>query len=151
MVTLSAQLYAFSIVLLAGISLGFLVDVYRVIRGIVRPGIISTALLDLLFWAVLTPIMAAYLLLANWGELRGYVVIGLILGFMFYRLIMSRAVIALLLWIVHVGMKLINLVTGAVIWIISIPILFIQELGFTWRLRKRRFGSWLKPTLRWRK
>ncbi|NLJ75506.1 MAG: hypothetical protein GX331_11035 [Firmicutes bacterium] len=151
METLSAQLYAFSIVILAGVSLGFLFDVYRVIRGILRPGIISTALLDLFFWALLAPILAVYLLLANWGELRGYVLIGLILGFLFYRLILSRAVIALLLWIVRIGMKIANLVVWVVLWVISIPLLFVQELGFTWRLRKRRLGLWLKPSLRWRK
>ena len=55
MESLSAQLYAFGIILLAGLSVGFLVDFYRVLRGILRPGLVSTAILDLMFWALLTP------------------------------------------------------------------------------------------------
>ncbi len=38
MESLSTQLYAFGIVMLAGISLGVLFDFFRVIRGLLRPG-----------------------------------------------------------------------------------------------------------------
>lgn len=80
---LGTQLYAFGIVLLAGVNLGLFFDLFRVIRGLLRPGLLATPLLDLLFWALVTPILVLYLILANWGELRGYVVIGLALGFFF--------------------------------------------------------------------
>ncbi|MGI6640879.1 MAG: spore cortex biosynthesis protein YabQ [Limnochordia bacterium] len=145
MESLSAQLYAFGIILLAGLTIGLVVDVYRVIRGILRPGLVSTAILDLMFWALLTPILVIYLLLANWGQLRGYVIMGLILGFAFYRLTMSRAVVALLLWLIDLLGRLVTF-AGTVVWsIISFPIVLGQELGLGVRSLR------LKTRLRWRK
>lgn len=145
MESLSAQLYAFGIILLAGLTIGLVVDVYRVIRGILRPGLVSTTILDLMFWALLTPILVIYLLLANWGQLRGYVIMGLILGFAFYRLTMSRAVVALLLWLIDLLGRLVTF-AGTVVWsIISFPIVLGQELGLGVRSLR------LKTRLRWRK
>lgn len=130
---------------LAGLTIGLVVDVYRVIRGILRPGLVSTAILDLMFWALLTPILVIYLLLANWGQLRGYVIMGLILGFAFYRLTMSRAVVALLLWLIDLLGRLVTF-AGTVVWsIISFPIVLGQELGLGVRSLR------LKTRLRWRK
>ena len=145
MESLSAQLYAFGIILLAGLTIGLVVDVYRVIRGILRPGLVSTAILDLMFWALLTPILVIYLLLANWGQLRGYVIMGLILGFAFYRLTMSRAVVALLLWLIDLLGRLVTFAGTVVRSIISFPIVLGQELGLGVRSLR------LKTRLRWRK
>ena len=149
MESLGTQLYSFSIVLLAGITLGIFFDLFRVIRGILRPGLISTPILDLLFWALITPILVLYLVLANWGELRGYVLIGLGLGLFFYRLLLSGLVLSFLLWLVRVVGGFLNLVVSFFLWLVSFPILLVQEARFslshgrkTWRLR---------PRLRWRK
>lgn len=144
---LGAQLYAFGIVLLAGISLGVLFDLFRVLRGILRPGYLSTPLLDLLFWALLTPILLLYLLLANWGELRGYVFIALFLGFFFYHLLLSTMVTNFLVWVVKVIFGFLNLLVTFLIWLGSFPLLLIQEVKFSWTHRSSRR---LRPRLRWR-
>lgn len=156
MESLGTQLYAFGIVLLAGITLGLFFDLFRVIRGLIRPGLISTPILDLLFWALITPILVLYLILANWGELRGYVIIGLLLGLFFYRLLLSDMIISLLLWLVQGVGGLLNLVVSFVLWLVSFPVLLIQEARFAWSHRQKSLGgakkTWrFKPRLRWRK
>lgn len=151
METLSAQLYAFGIVLLAGVSLGILFDVFRVLRGLLRPGLLSAPLLDLLFWALFTPLLVLYLLLANWGELRGYVIIGLLLGFFFYKLILSGMIIALLLWVIRWGGTVLNLLVTFLLWLVSLPLLLVQELKFSWRFKRKGAGGGWKSGLRWRK
>lgn len=153
---LGAQLYAFGIILLAGVNLGLFFDLFRVIRGLLRPGVISTPLLDLLFWAVVTPVLVLYLILANWGELRGYVVIGLALGLFFYRLVLSELVISFLLWLVDLVRRCLNvLITGAV-WLGSLPIGLYQEVRFHYLHKTRslpRAGRIFRfrPRLRWKK
>ncbi|NLL48507.1 MAG: hypothetical protein GX249_07970 [Firmicutes bacterium] len=149
MESLGTQLYSFSIVLLAGITLGIFFDLFRVIRGILRPGLISTPILDLLFWALITPILVLYLVLANWGELRGYVLIGLGLGLFFYRLLLSGLVLSFLLWLVRVVGGFLNLVVSFFLWLVSFPILLVQEARFS--LSHRRKTWRLRPRLRWRK
>ena len=156
MESLGTQLYAFGIVLLAGINLGLFFDLFRVIRGLLRPGILSTPLLDLLFWALVTPVLLLYLILANWGELRGYVIIGLALGLFFYRLLLSGMIISFLLWVVQAVRGLLNLLVSFLLWLISFPVLLIQEIRFSWSHRARIPGAvkrgWrLRPPLRWKK
>jgi len=153
---LSAQLYSFGIVLLAGVNLGLFFDLFRVIRGLLRPGRFSTPLLDLLFGALITPVLILYLILANWGELRGYVLIGLALGFFFYRLILSSMIIAVLLWLVDLIRRLLNLVVTAALWLGSLPVLVYQEARFHYAHRRKALPKvgrlWkLRPRLRWRK
>ncbi len=153
---LGTQLYAFGIVLLAGVNLGLFFDLFRVIRGLLRSGTISTPLLDLLFWALVTPVLVLYIILANWGELRGYVVIGLSLGFFFYRLILSSLVIAFLLWLVDLVRSLLNLLVTCAVWVGSLPIMVYQEARFYYshrvRTRPKAGRFWkIRPRLRWRK
>lgn len=150
MEALSTQLYAFGIVMLAGISLGVLFDVFRVIRGLLRPGLFATPLLDLLFWAACTPVLILYLLLANWGELRGYVFIALILGFVFYKLFLGDTVLALLLWVVRVVSNLLSLMITLILWLVAFPARFLARLSL--RMPRLRLPVWRwKPRLRWRK
>lgn len=150
METLGVQLYSFGIVMLAGISLGVMFDCFRVIRGLLRPGLLSTLLLDLLFWAICTPVLVLYLLLANWGELRGYVIIGLILGFFFYKLFLGQTVLALLLWAVRSVSGLLNFLITLLLYLAAAPLRLAGRL----RLGRPRLGLpfriW-KPRLRWRK
>jgi len=154
--SLGTQLYAFGIVLLAGITLGLFFDLFRVIRGLLRPELFSTPLLDLLFWALITPVLVLYLILANWGELRGYVIIGLALGLFFYRLLLSGMIISLLLWLVQVVRSVLNLSISFLLWLLSFPVLLVQEIRFSWSHRARPSGAarraWrLRPQLRWKK
>ncbi|MCK9526519.1 MAG: hypothetical protein M0R49_11425 [Limnochordia bacterium] len=149
MESLGTQLYSFAIVLLAGITLGLFFDFFRVIRGILRPGLISTSILDLLFWALITPIIVLYLILANWGELRGYVLIGLLLGLFFYRLLLTDMITSFLLWLVQVVGGFLHLAFSFFLWLVSFPVLLIQEARFSWSHRKRT--GRLRSRLRWRK
>lgn len=150
MESLGSQFYAFGIVLLAGTSLGIFFDLFRVLRGLLRPGFLSTPLLDLLFWALITPMLVLYLLLANWGELRGYVFIGLVLGFLFYRLLLSSLVVTVLLWSTRLLGGLLNVIFCFILWLVAAPLRLVQEARFSFSHRRRGF-PWTLSRLRWRK
>ncbi len=93
MMSLAGQTYAFLMTILAGGIVGFLFDAYRVLRSAFRPRQLATALTDLLYWIVVTPIVFAMLLAGNWGELRLYVLIGLGIGLLLYFQALSSLVI----------------------------------------------------------
>ena len=78
--TLAGQVYGFTATIAAGLSLGLLFDLYRLWRRATSPKKAVTALSDILFWVIATPLTYIYLLMGNWGELRFYVVLGLLLG-----------------------------------------------------------------------
>lgn len=93
MMSLAGQTYAFLITILAGAVTGLLFDLYRVLRSAFHPRQVLTAVTDLVYWIVVTPIIFAMLLAANWGELRFYVLIGLGVGLLLYFQTLSSAVI----------------------------------------------------------
>lgn len=87
------QLHAFLITLLSGIIMGVLVDFYRIIRGIMKPGRFVTALGDLFFPIVCGTILYTFLLFNNYGEIRMYVLLGAGIGFYGYRRTLSPLVV----------------------------------------------------------
>lgn len=90
------QVTVFALTIAIGTLLGILFDLYRVIRGRLRPGKLATALGDLLFWLVATALTFALLVVGNWGELRLYVWVGFLSGAFVYHLLLSRRIVGAL-------------------------------------------------------
>lgn len=87
---LSAQIFAFLLLTVLGVSLGFIYDCYRVIRHIWQPKTWGTIFGDALLWLFITLITYRFLLYTTWGEVRLYVFIALICGCFFYLKLLSR-------------------------------------------------------------
>lgn len=155
--TLADQMYAFFITVVAGASVGVLFDVYRLFRAQMRPKRWLSALCDVLYWVVVTPVVFFLLLLGNWGELRYYVLLGMALGLFVYFSLFS----SLLLWSLHQAQIGVNSFVAAlgriVLGFFSFPVRLLGGI-FGWRTatgflrggagggRRRRFV----PRLRWR-
>lgn len=84
MTPLDLQFYNLFVMVLAGVALGLCFDTYRVVRRILRPGWIATALGDLLFGLGCGLLLAAALVVGNWIQLRSYVFVGLLAGMALY-------------------------------------------------------------------
>lgn len=120
MVPLTDQFYAFLITVLIGLIAGFCYDFYRVTRskfGLRKAG---TYLGDIIFWLVLTALVFGLLLAGNWGEVRLYVFIGLVLGALIYAKFLSRPGIAVINGLFHIlKMLLLGLIKVlAALWLI---------------------------------
>jgi spore cortex biosynthesis protein YabQ len=89
------QTYIFLSTVYGGIIIGFIYDLYRMVRRIIRPGKIGTGIIDLLFWLTVFLLSFALLLYVNDGEIRLYHLFGFILGGGAYMLILSPLVMVL--------------------------------------------------------
>jgi spore cortex biosynthesis protein YabQ len=101
-----------------GILAAFCYDYYREIRRAFRFKKTGAILGDLIFWLLITVIVFALLLEANWGELRMYVFLGLGMGALLYYYLLSRPVSRLVrikFYIIH-----------------RIYRLFVQIISFLW-------------------
>lgn len=105
---LDLQFYSFFAVVLCGAVLGLLFDLLRAVRYHYRPNRWLGALSDLLFWAVATAALSGALFYGNWGEIRFYVLVGILLGLGLYYWLASPVIlhvagliIALLEWFVN--------------------------------------------------
>lgn len=90
---MASQILAFVVMVGAGLVVGLMFDVYRVIRVLVRPRAVGGVLMDLAFWVVTTPALFVMLLIGNWGELRLYVFLGVGLGLFVYFQLASPLVL----------------------------------------------------------
>lgn len=93
---LQAQLMSFLITVLAGMAAGLLYDLYILLRKTIRPKRWVTDLGDLLFWLLAIGTVYGILLVFNWGEVRLYVFIGLVVGAVLYYNLFSKLFVTLI-------------------------------------------------------
>jgi spore cortex biosynthesis protein YabQ len=87
------QAYVFLATFYGGIIIGFIYDLYKIYRSLLKPRKIIAVLQDLFFWCVVTIIALAVLLYSNNGELRWYIFMGFVLGAVMYNILLSRVVV----------------------------------------------------------
>lgn len=107
---LTSQVITFVMTMITGILLGALFDGYRVLRGIFTPGAVTTWFTDLLYWLIATIVVFIALVLSNWGELRFYVLIGIVGGLGLYYKWLS-------LWVIRLFSKVIRFIMASLIFL----------------------------------
>jgi len=141
MQSLESQFFSFAVTVLMGLTVGVLFDFYNITKGIIRPRKLGTYLGDFLFWVITTIVIFFMLLIGNWGELRFYVVIGVLTGVVVYIKLFSRTFIRVLLSIIKFSGKVITKVVRTIkyAWfIITYPVILIKNtiiipIGFVGR------------------
>lgn len=84
------EFYIFLIAINYGLILGGIYDFYRVFRHYSKPKKALTAIEDLLFWLIMTIIIFNFLLKKTDGIIRGFVLLGFIIGYIFYISLISK-------------------------------------------------------------
>jgi len=102
------QLSTLVSMVVGGLITGLIFDLYRLIRGVVRPRRLLTDIGDLLFWLVVASIIFIILVSDNWGQVRIYVFLGWAIGFLLYRAALSHAVISVVLAVAELCSKVMN-------------------------------------------
>jgi len=150
--TLGTQITAFLTTILAGFTIGVMFDVYRLIRSGIRPGHFLTTVMDVLFWIIATPVVVVELVVANWLELRFYVLLGVALGLFLYFSVFSPLFLALLLTAVEVIAAAFRSIVVGLGLLISAPIRFLRSLGLRYRLARpfSKAVGWTPFAVRWR-
>lgn len=86
--SLKVQSYIFLTSIYGGLLVGLVYDLYKVFRHFLKPKKIATIIEDILFWVIITIVVFTVLIKSTWGELRGYIFIGLFIGvFLYFKLI----------------------------------------------------------------
>ncbi len=89
MVSLDVQLYMVFIFIITGVALGIVFDIYRALIRTGKAKGWKHHVYDLFLWLISAIIVAWGLLLGNWGELRIYVLLAILLGVLFYSQLAS--------------------------------------------------------------
>ena len=93
MISVSNQAYVFFVFILVGFIIGILFDIFRVLRRTFKTTDFITYIEDILFW-ILSGIIVLYAIFKfNNGDIRGYIIIGILIGSSIYLMVFSKTFI----------------------------------------------------------
>ena len=111
----------FLIFIVVGIIISMIFDLFRAIRKVYRTGTLATDVQDIIFWMISGLIMIYSVFVFNYGQIRGYVLLGIGLGSFVYFLTISK-------FFVIIFTKLINFVAFLIGTILLKPIKIVVKL-----------------------
>lgn len=115
------QVYTFFIFILNGLLIGILFDTFRILRKSFKFSNIITNLQDIIFWILSGLILIYSIFEFTDGELRLYIFLGILLGFIAYLLIFSKIYI-------KVCVNIILFIKKILYYSIILPIKFILKI-----------------------
>lgn len=112
---------------LSGLALGVLYDLYRVLSDRLNIRNWVMAILDIMYWLVGTVLVFRMLYASNHGQVRLFIFIGLVVGVLFYFSFLSRMTTALIYFMIKVVVGTIRFGKRMIDLFIVAPILFLYR------------------------
>lgn len=121
---INAQLMIFFTALAIGWLLGLIFDFYRIMRGVFRPKMAMTALMDGVYWLVAVAVAFVCLLWSNWAEMRFYIFFAIVGGWISYYKLASK-------WTIYGMLKGLRVFSAMVVWLRKQGVFWIvHPLGY---------------------
>ena len=112
----SNQAYLFLIFTINGILIGFLFDIFRILRKSFKTNDLVTYIEDIIFW-ILTGIIILFSMCKFCdGELRGFTIIGIAMGVILYMLTISTYIIKVSVFIIYILKTVISKTINIIIY-----------------------------------
>lgn len=118
-----SQLYSLLIFTITGIIIGVFFDVFRILRRSFKTPDIITYIEDILFWIFTGIFFITVLFKFNDGEIRSYVLLGLIFGIIMYMLVISK-------YFIKINVKIIEIIKKMLSYPIKIILKIIKPFSF---------------------
>lgn len=107
--SVEAQFISLIISTFAGIAIGLLFDLYRVINYYAKPQKSFQYLMDLLFWVITGIVVFIILLQADFGMLRVYTFVGISIGVFLYFKLFTAYVMKFYIFTINTLVKVIRI------------------------------------------
>ena len=78
--SIASQLYLLLIFIISGIAIGIFFDIFRILRKTFKTSDFVTYIEDVIFWILTGIFFLVVLFKFNNGEIRNYVILGVIIG-----------------------------------------------------------------------
>ena len=142
--SLDQQIAAFLWTLAIGMAAGICYEVYRAVSDRLRLRKVGTFTGDIIFWTFLTVFAFFLLIRANYGQIRLYVFIGLVLGAFLSVRLLGRPAYRLVSWLLFVAGRILQLLALCLyyLWrVITFPFrVVLLIIVFPFSLAGRLFG-----------
>jgi len=118
------QAYLFLIFVLNGILIGFLFDIFRILRISFKTKDFVTYIEDILFWIITGAIVLYSIFVFNNGEIRFFIFLGIVIGIILYMTIFSTYIVKGSVEII----KFLKNIVAYILEIVKIPFLFTFKI-----------------------
>lgn len=120
---ITSETTLFTIFLLDGAIVGFLFDIFRILRKSFKTPDLITYIEDIVFGIISGCILIFSIIMFNNGELRLFIFLGIIFGLIIYMLTISKYVIKISVFIVRFITKIVSVILNFVFF----PIIIILK------------------------
>jgi spore cortex biosynthesis protein YabQ len=150
-VTLYTQALTMLVMLVAGLLLGVLLDAYRIIKKLIPLRGWLLACTDLVYWLFAAYLVFGLLWLSNWGELRFYIFVSIITGFLLYMRCLSSGMSRVLHGLLSGLATVLGWLTQLIWIVLCLPIVklfFVVRTVSLWiviRLPGSIWKKWIRP------
>ena len=117
------QTYLFMVFSLVGIIIGILFDIFRILRKTFKTKDFITYIEDITFWVITGIIILVAMYVFCDGQLRFFMILGIVLGTILYMVTFSR-------YVIKVSIFIINIVKKIIIYPIRLVIGFARKIVF---------------------
>lgn len=84
------QYTSFLYSIIMGLALGIIYDLFKLDRNIFKRSTVYIFVSDVLFWVISAFVLFSFCIVFSNGQIRGFIILGALLGFMIFRLTLSR-------------------------------------------------------------
>ena len=136
----SLQAVCFLRAIILGLILSLFYDIFSSLRKLGLNSFFAVLIEDIIFFAVATPVVFLFLMATTNGEVRLYIIIGIIIGFLILKLTLSKL-------IVFVLYKLLFVIKKMFLSLFKIYNLCFTFIESTFSLFLKKSGKLLKKAL----
>lgn len=103
-----SQEYMLAVSVMGGMLLGFMWDIYRLIRHFIKLGSVGTAIGDVVYWIISIYIGVQLIFDLSYGNVRFFILMGFVLGALLYFYGISKYILKIFIFMVNTILKLIK-------------------------------------------
>ena len=118
-----SQEYMLAVSVMGGMLLGFIWDIYRLMRHYIKLGAFGTAIGDIVYWIISIYIGVQLIFDLSFGNIRLFILMGFMLGALLYFYGISKTVLKLFIFIVDTIIKFVKKIFNLIIG----PLKFIYQ------------------------
>lgn len=148
MVTINEQVFLFLACVKTGIVMGVLYDLIRVLRRIIHHPNWLVQIEDLLYWIACGCFAFIMIFWRNYGQIRGFVFLGILIGAVLYFATISSIMINIITQVIK---KVVLIPIQCIIKMISIPVKYVYTTSGKINKKRKNHKDKLKGKFKTRK
>lgn len=130
-----SQEYMLVVSVMGGMLLGFIWDIYRLIRHYVKFGVVGTAAGDIAYWIISVYLSIQLIYDISYGNLRLFILMGFLLGALLYFYGISNYILKIFIFCIDFILKLINKFISFMVYPIKFLIGKIREILYPVKIK----------------